>query len=69
MSPNCPFYGRALYSMATLGAARFILMDSKGNQCGVMTDRTAPCYLEVNGQPVEWRECSILKEIRMESPE
>ena len=62
---NCPFYGRAMFAQMML-PFRFLLLDSQGNQCGVITHRHAPCRMEIEGQSVEWRECPLIKDIRME---
>lgn len=65
---NCPFYGRALFT-SFAGAPdrpRFLLIDSRGNQCALVTDAHSPCMLEIAGQPVEWRDCPRMKDVRME---
>jgi hypothetical protein len=62
---NCPFYGRAIYPQVML-PLRFLLIDSQGNQCALVTDAHSPCRMEIDGLPVEWRECPLIKDIRME---
>jgi len=63
---NCPFYGRALYVQAQYGAQMpFILFPTNGNQCGLVSNRHAPCILEIEGNPVEWTDCPIVSEVRI----
>lgn len=62
---NCPFYGRAMYAQMML-PFRFLLLNTVGNQCGLVTDRHAPCSLEINGEEVDWKACPRVKDIRME---
>ena len=61
---NCPFYGRHIGLLPSLGPTwlppRILLLDSVGDQCGLITDRTAPCGLEACGLAVEWRACPEL---------
>ena len=67
VGPNCPFYGYSMIAQsATTVGPVFTLVSSHGNQCGVITGRHSPCYLEAEGKRVEWRECSYIKAIRME---
>jgi hypothetical protein len=64
---NCPFYGHTLYrNNSLIVSPPFLLLDSRGNQCGLVTDAFAPCRMETNGLPVEWRECPLMREVRME---
>lgn len=62
---SCPFYGRALFAHMVL-PVRFVLLDTKGNQCGIVTDAHSPCMMETNGEAVVWEECPRMKELRME---
>jgi hypothetical protein len=62
---NCPFYGRALFSHMIL-PVKFILLDTKSNQCAIVTDKHSPCLLELNHEDVEWRDCPLIKDIRLE---
>ena len=66
---NCPFYGRSMYVSFSRGLSAglpFVLMDSRGNQCGLVCDKYAPCMLERDHEPVEWRTCPLVKSARME---
>lgn len=68
---NCPFYGRAIYLYATVYVSQttcppFLLLDTQGNQCALVTYRHAPCMMEVDGQSIDWRECPRIKDIRKE---
>lgn len=62
---NCPFYGRAMYVQLAHFALPFILLNTEGNQCGLILNRHAPCILEIDGQPVEWSACPIVREVRL----
>jgi hypothetical protein len=47
---NCRYYGHAMY----FG----LLMPNPGsNQCALITTAHSPCYLEIEGKPVEWSAC------------
>lgn len=61
---NCPFYGHSMFFNIVL-PPRFLLIDSGGNQCALITDAHSPCMLEINGQEVEWRLCPRVREARM----
>jgi len=65
---NCPFYGTAYYEGSPRGTPHppFVLFPSGGNQCAMVTNRLAPCYLEMDGLPVDWRACRIVRHMRME---
>lgn len=61
---NCPFYGRYLFgSLSHVDQRPFMLLDSYGNQCAVIMVAHSPCYLEVEGKPVDWRECQRVKDL------
>lgn len=62
---NCPFYGRALYAHMVL-PLKFLLLNTMGNQCALVTDSHAPCVMEIDGREVEWSQCPRVKDIRME---
>jgi hypothetical protein len=62
---NCPFYGRSMHALK-MSPLRILLLDSRGNQCGVITDRHAPCGMEIDGLPVDWQACPLLGSIRVE---
>jgi hypothetical protein len=65
---NCPFYGRALYQtrFAATGPQPFVLIDSRGNQCAVVTDSHSPCRMEIHGEVPDWKTCPLVRDIRME---
>lgn len=47
--PQCPFYGfRGMFG---------VLMDSKGNQCALITESYSPCQMEMREQQPDWSEC------------
>lgn len=62
---NCPFYGRALFAHMAL-PVKFVLLDTRGNQCAIVTDAHSPCWMEINDQPVDWTVCPRVKDMRME---
>lgn len=64
---NCPFYGRHLYFANHGPTLGFILLDSKGNQCALVNYSYAPCRMEADGQKVEWSECPLMRDIRLEA--
>jgi hypothetical protein len=65
---NCPFYGRAMYQKGVIGAAiPFLLLDTNGNQCGLIADSHSPCRMEIDGETPDWRACILVKDIRMEA--
>jgi hypothetical protein len=45
---------------------KFLLLDTRGNQCALVTDKHAPCMLEIDGEAVEWSDCPRMKDVRME---
>ena len=51
---RCPFYG--------FHQSPGLFMDSRGNQCALITDSYSPCRMEVVGDPVDWDECPITTE-------
>lgn len=58
---NCPFYGRALWESIT---APFLLVDTRGNQCALITDAHSPCAMEIEGREIDWRACPRVAEVR-----
>lgn len=66
MAANCPFYGRFLYRAPGGASTPFLLWDQQGNQCAIVTESYAPCRMETSGEPVEWRECPLMQDLRME---
>lgn len=65
---NCPFYGRHMYVSVqeSRRGLPFLLLRQDGNQCGLITHTYSPCYLESNKQPVEWPECPVMKDARLQ---
>jgi hypothetical protein len=63
---NCPFYGRALFAQM-IQPFRFVLLDSQGNQCAIITDSHAPCRMEIEGLPIDWKECPLVQHVRLEN--
>ena len=51
---KCPFYGFA-YAME-------MLIDSKGNQCALVTNSHSPCRMEMSNQEICWNKCRLNKE-------
>lgn len=47
--PRCPFYGFAIGC----------LIDTNGNQCGLILDSIHPCKMEVNGYEVDFDNCRL----------
>jgi hypothetical protein len=64
---NCPFYGRTLFTtpMAQYRLP-FLLLDTKGNRCALIIDRHAPCRMETDAEELEWKDCPLVREIRIE---
>lgn len=64
---DCPFYGRALISFVIGGddSVPFRLLDSRGNQCALVICAHSPCKMEIDGQPVDWRTCPRVAELRV----
>lgn len=63
---NCPFYGR--YLTIVIGPREdppFRLLNTHGNQCGLVCTAHSPCALEIEGKPVEWSECPRIAEVRL----
>ena len=46
---RCPFYG--------FSAARGNLIDTKGNQCALITNSHSPCRMEMNQEDPDWEAC------------
>jgi hypothetical protein len=50
----CPFYGKSAHEFLR------ILVPSGGNQCALITNRYAPCKLEIAGDPApELERCEL----------
>jgi hypothetical protein len=60
---NCPFYGKYLYRPPPHASTPFLLLDQRGNQCALVSEKYAPCYMEINGLAVDWRECPVMKDV------
>lgn len=57
---NCPFYGHHLYAASSkIVDPPFYLISSRGNQCAVVQSAIAPCQMEVEKKPVDWRTCPV----------
>jgi hypothetical protein len=54
---NRPFHACTLYEPIRGG---FLLLAPGGNRCGLIADAHSPCYLELQGRPVEWRRCDLM---------
>ena len=66
-APNCPFYGRHLYrSNSLIVDPPFLLLATGGNQCGLVTKSHSPCRMEMDREPVDWRECPLVGDARLE---
>jgi hypothetical protein len=52
---NCPFYGRS-------GFVFPLLIDTLGNQCGLVVRSCSPCQMELNRQDPDWQSCRVIKE-------
>jgi len=49
----CPFYGfSAVEEMK-------VFMDTKGNQCALVSGSFSPCKMEVDGETPDWYSCSL----------
>ncbi|MFA5992823.1 MAG: hypothetical protein WC796_03900 [Candidatus Pacearchaeota archaeon] len=49
--PRCPFYGMHYVSSQRL------FVDSRGNQCSLVTCAYAPCKMEVQSEEIDWNKC------------
>jgi hypothetical protein len=63
---NCPFYGRYLFRGPAHASTPFLLLDQRGNQCAVITEALAPCHMEMNNLAVDWRDCPVVRDLRLE---
>lgn len=64
---NCPFYGRHMYrNNSLITDPPFLLLDSRGNQCALVTSKFAPCIMERDDKGVEWRHCPLLGDALVE---
>lgn len=51
--PDCKFYGcHAVLPMR-------LLIESRGNQCALITTAYAPCQMEVQGLVPDWSRCPL----------
>ena len=57
--PKCPFYGFNII------LNRNLMIDTEGNQCGLIGDSYAPCQMEVHGDKPDWKACPINTRERM----
>lgn len=69
---NCPFYGRNLVWFGEVEhpipvPPQVVLWATNSNQCAVVLGRFSLCYMEVDGLPVDWRECQRMKEVAPDS--
>ena len=49
--PACPFYGfNHVYGT---------LLDSRGNQCGLIRNSYSPCQMEISGNEPDWHKCYL----------
>ena len=66
---NCPFYGRHLYpANSKIVEPPFLLLDQRGNQCALIVTAFSPCQMEITAQPVDWRACHVVLEVRLRRP-
>jgi len=66
MDTNCPFYGRQMYrNNSLITDPPFLLLNQNGNQCGLQSSKYAPCGMELNELPVDWRECPLVRDVRV----
>lgn len=64
-SHNCPFYGSHYVALGSGSTPPFRLLNSGGNQCGLVTTSYAPCTYEVNRLMPDWRTCIRVEEVRL----
>jgi hypothetical protein len=63
---NCIFYGHHLYLRPIQpGPTPFLLLASNGNECALVLTSHAPCYMEMNHLPIDWRECPLAADVRI----
>jgi hypothetical protein len=70
---NCPFHGSAAYQLpkgvpiAHRGQPRRValLLLPEPLRCAAVVDSAERCVLEISGQPVDWRSCPLLLQIRV----
>ncbi len=64
---NCPFYGRSLYQPMTVArkGLPFVLLATSGNQCALVQEVHAPCYMQANRLEVDWRHCPVSQDVRI----
>lgn len=63
MNHNCPFYGRHMTDGRHMTENRFLLIDQNGNQCAIVKDAYAPCFMEIEGNTPDWKTCPRLADI------
>jgi hypothetical protein len=62
---NCPFYSRSLHRLPLNADYPFVMLHSRGNQCGLILNAHSPCYLEIESQPVEWSKCKVIERLQV----
>lgn len=69
---NCPFHGKHLVWFGSLATelvgvlvvpSQLVLLETGGNQCAIVLSARSPCYLEIEGQPVDWQACQRVKDL------
>jgi hypothetical protein len=50
---SCPFYGYCAIPRQEL------LIESHGNQCGLISEAYAPCRMEIAGEHVDFHACEL----------
>lgn len=63
---NCPFYGRAMFT-SPAAQRPLVLLNTHGNQCALVITSHSPCRLETQGKAVEWEECPLVREARVDN--
>jgi hypothetical protein len=58
---GCPFYGKS-------GIANFMLVDTYGNQCGLIVTAHAPCAMEMERLAPNAHECPLIVIMRDGGP-
>jgi hypothetical protein len=73
LGANCPFHGSAAYQLpkgvpiAHGGKPRRVafLLLPEPRRCAAVVDSAERCLLEISGEPVDWRTCPLLLQIRV----
>lgn len=67
---NCPYYGGSMFLQSAPGTMThslpFLLLGTGGNQCAFQLGVHAPCWMEMHDRPIDWAECVLLKDIRVQ---